>query len=103
MLDTLTDEQRAEEDAVDDELLQRRLDLDFELVLLGELLLGAPDGAQNTAAAGLRGYSVSAWSDRLQSIYYLLSSAQLLFLETMYRQSEGYELISGRCESECPP
>ena len=21
----------------------------------------------------------------------------------MYRQSEGYELISGRCESECPP
>ena len=53
-LDTLTDEQRAEEDAVDDELLQRRLDLDVELVLLRELLLGAPDGAQNTAAA-LRG------------------------------------------------
>ena len=78
MLDTLTDEQRAEEDAVDDELLQRRLDLDVELVLLGELLLGAPDGAQNTAAARLRGHSVSTWSDRLQSRWIKVGVAMYL-------------------------
>ena len=79
MLDRLTDEQRAEEDAVDDELLQRRLDLDVELVLLGELLLGAPDGAQNTAAAGLRGHLVSTRSDRLQSIYYQVDNIYSLW------------------------